>query len=146
MNTELDNDMPPEGFVQLRDRAEAEMFAGPFYERQLPDGARQIGFRVTSRKLNKMGMCHGGVLALFADIQGSVIKRRLKISVDTPTINLGIDFVAPARAGAWVWSQPELVRHSGGLLFFQSMVHADEQICIRVSGIYRLRPGGFTAG
>jgi len=142
MITETDDDAPPSGFEPLRDRPDAELFAGPFYERELPDGTRQLGFRVTERKLNNMGMCHGGVLALFADIQAGVIKRAMKISADAPTINLSIDFVAPARLGAWVWSRPEVVRQTGGLLFLQSMVHADDQICLRLSGIYRLRPRG----
>lgn len=132
-------DNPPEGFVPLPDRAEIENSAGPFYGRLMADGATQLGFRVTARKLNNMGICHGGVLAMFADIQGSVVKRRLNILADSPTINLGIDFVAPAREGAWVWSQPELVRHTGGMIFFQSLVHADSDICMRVNGIYRLK-------
>jgi len=97
---------------------------------------------VTPSKLNTMGACHGGVLAMFADIQGSVVKRRLNIEADGPTINLGIDFVAPVRAGACVWWQPELVRHTGGLLFFQSMIHADDEVCVRVNRAYRLQPTG----
>lgn len=135
-----EEDNPPEGYAPLRDRAEIENFAGPFYERLMDDGASQLGFRITARKLNKMGACHGGVLAMFADIQGSVVKRRLNVTADTPTINLGIDFVSPARAGAWVWSQPQLVRYTGGMIFFHSLVHADSEVCMRVNGIYRLRP------
>ncbi|MBX3573546.1 MAG: PaaI family thioesterase [Mesorhizobium sp.] len=142
MQTVDDEDNPPEGFVQLADRPEIEKSAGPFYERILEDGRRQLGFRVSARKLNKMGACHGGVLAMFADIQGSVVKRRLGITADTPTINLGMDFVAPAREGAWVWSEPGLVRHTGGMIFFQATVHADSEVCMRVNGIYRIRPSG----
>lgn len=142
MHPDPDEDNPPEGFVPLGARAEIEKSVGPFYERQMEDGTQQLGFRITPRKLNKMGACHGGVLAMFADIQGTLLKRRLAIAADTPTINLGMDFVAPARAGAWVWSQPELVRHTGGMLFFQAIVHADSEICMRVNGIYRLRPAG----
>lgn len=140
MHVRSDEDHPPEGFSPLVDRAEIEQSAGPFYERLMDDGSRRLGFRVTARKLNKMGACHGGVLAMFADIQGSVVKRRLAIAADTPTVNLGMDFVAPAREGAWVWSQPELVRHTGGMIFFQATVHADEEVCMRVNGIYRIRP------
>jgi len=142
MHWDEGQDNPPEGFTRLEDRAEIENSAGPFYERLMSDDWLQLGFRVTPRKLNKMGACHGGVLAMFADIQGSVVKRRLKLAGDSPTINLGMDFVSPARSGTWVWSQPELVRHTGGMLFFQAIVHADSEICMRVNGIYRLRPEG----
>lgn len=142
----MDDDNPPDGFVMLADRPEAERFAGPFYERALADGARQLGFRVSRRKLNKMGVCHGGILALFADIQGSPLKRALGIAMDSPTINLTVDFVASAPAGAWVQSQPELVRKTGGLMFFESKFLADGELCARVNGIYRLKPGGHRKG
>ena len=142
MIAHTEKDEPPAGFVELTGRPEAERFAGPFYERTLDDGIRQLGFRVTPRKLNKMGVCHGGALALFADIQSGALKRSLGLAVDSPTINLTIDFVASAPKGSWVQSQPELVRQTGGLLFFESKLLADGHICARVNGIYRLRPGG----
>ena len=132
-------DRSPQGFTPLRGRADIESFAGPFYERQMEDGVWRLGFRVTRAKLNKMGVCHGGVLAMFADIQGNAVKRRLNITGDTPTVSLGMDFVAPAPEGAWVWSQPEPLRQTGSLIFFQAIVHADDDICMRVNGIYRLK-------
>lgn len=138
----LNEDNPPDGFEVLTNRPDVEAFAGPFYERRAADGSRQLGFRVTRRKLNKMGVCHGGVLALFADIQGSPLKRSLGLAMDSPTINLNIDFVASAAAGAWVQSQPELVRQTGGLLFFEARFLADGLLCARVNGIYRLKPDG----
>ncbi|WP_202313396.1 PaaI family thioesterase [Mesorhizobium sp. L-8-10] len=138
----MEEDDPPQGFFILGERPEVEVFAGPFYERLLADGQRQLGFRVTPRKLNKMGVCHGGVLALFADIQGGPLKRALNLAVDSPTINLSMDFVASAPRGSWVQSQPQLVRQTGGLLFFESKLHADGELCARVSGIYRLKPNG----
>lgn len=139
MTADPEEDLPPDGFVVLENRAEAEASAGPFYERRSPDGRWQLGFRVTARKLNKMGVCHGGILATFADIQGSALKKSLGLRLLSPTVNLSLDYVAPARAGAWVESQPELVRQTETLLFFQSIFRADGIACVRASGIYRLR-------
>lgn len=136
-----DEDAAPDGFVRMTGRAALEELAGPFYERRLPDGAAQLGFRVTARKLNRMGACHGGLLALFADLQGGPVKRLLGIAGDSPTISLCVDFVAPAREGAWVHSEPKLVRRTGGLLFFEARFYADGAPCARISGIYRLKPG-----
>jgi uncharacterized protein (TIGR00369 family) len=138
MEIDFREDRPPEGYRPLLGRADAERTAGPFYERQTDEGHWQLGFRVTSRKLNKMGVCHGGVLATFADIQGGALKKSLGLMVDSPTINISIDYVGPAPAGAWVHSTPELVRHTGRLLFFQAIFYADEVVCARASGIYRL--------
>jgi len=139
MNHLDDNDAPPEGFVRLTDRAAIEGIAGPFYQRLVEGAPPQLGFRVTPRKLNKMGVCHGGLLALFADLQGGPVKRLLDIEGDSPTVNLGIDFVAPVPAGAWVHSQPQLVRRTRGMLFFEAKFFADGELCARISGIYRLK-------
>lgn len=139
LDISLDADNPPEGFELLAGRAEAEAFAGPFYQRRAADGQWQLGFRVTRRKLNKMGVCHGGVIALFADIQGTALKKTLGLNVESPTINISIDYAAAAPAGAWIQSQPQLVRRTPTLLFFQSLFFADDTVCARASGIYRLR-------
>lgn len=133
-----ETDRPPAGFRPLLGRAEVEMVAGPFYERRTADGQCQLGFRVTPRKLNRMGVCHGGVLAVFADIQGSALKKSLDLVAESPTVTLGIDYAAPAHAGAWVQSQPELVRQTATLLFFHALFYADDTLCARASGIYYL--------
>lgn len=135
---------PPAGFEAMAGRAAVERLVGPFYERMGPDGRWQLGFRVTPVKLNQMGVCHGGVIALFADIQGSVLKRTLGLVAKTPTVRLDLDYVGPARPGAWVQAEPRVVAVTRGLLFFESLVLADDVACARVSGIYRIlaRSGG----
>lgn len=74
----------------------------------------------------------------FADLQGSALKKELKLKLKSPTVNLSLDYVAPAREGAWVHSEPQLVRQTGALLFFQTVIYADGAPCVRASGIYRL--------
>lgn len=139
---EIDDD-PPDGFVEMKGRAVVEQRIGPFYERRTSSGGWQLGFRVTGTKVNAMGICHGGLIAMFGDIQGSVLKRSLDIvGRKTPTVRLDIDYVAPARLGSWVEAEPRVVSVTRGLLFFEAMVLADGEPCARMSGIYRILPEG----
>lgn len=131
-------DAPPEGFTQLTGRMPIEAHAGPFYERCTERGVWQLGFRVTTAKLNGFGICHGGVLATFADIQGSALKKTLGLKGKSPTVTLSLDYAGPAPEGAWVQSTPELVRETGSMLFFRALIEADGVPCLRASGIYRL--------
>lgn len=133
-----DDDCPPEGYALLPNRPEIELFAGPHYIRQELEGWR-LGFRVKRRHLNKMGVCHGGVLGLFADLQGTAIKRNERLNVDSPTITVSLDFAAPARLGDWVHAAPTLVRRTPAMIFFSALIMAEEEIAARASGIYRLR-------
>lgn len=132
------DDNPPEGFHPIPDRPAIEAHTGPVYQREIAPGRWQLGFRVTTAKLNPMGFCHGGVLATFADTQGTALKRALGLAVASPTVNLTLDYVSPAAEGDWVWSEPELLRETGTLLFFQSLLKVEDRVCVRVSGIYRL--------
>lgn len=133
-------DNPPDGFVLLPDRAECEMFAGPYYLRGM-DGVWSMGFRVHPRHLNRMGVCHGGMMATFADALGTAIKRGTGLRVETPTITLTVDYVAPVRAGAWVEATPHLVAQTRSLLTFDSMITADGKSAARMNAIYRIAAG-----
>lgn len=142
MNTDFEDlraaDAPPSGFRPLSARSEVEKAVGPFYERETADGPRQMVFRVTQSKLSANGVCRGGVLASFADIQGTALKHTLGIDASTPTISLNLDFVAPAPAGVWVQSEPRLVRRTRRIPVSHSMIYARDVLCARASGIYWL--------
>lgn len=130
------SDNPPSGFTLLENRSEGEHYTGPYYQRET-GSTFSLGFRVARRHLNRMENCHGGILATFADIQGTAICRQFGLPSGTPTISLSLDFVAPVRLGAWVEATPELVKLTGRLIFFQAMITADDTVALRVSGIYR---------
>ena len=114
---------------------------GPLYA--CWDGQRvRLGFRVEARHCNPMNICHGGMLATFADMlipvvnmyQGSSQRRFL------PTISLQIDYLSPARLGAWVQGEGSVLRTSRNLLFGQGLVGADGEPVLRASGIFKLGP------
>ena len=93
----------PGGFRVARISGDFIAFNGPLYARLL-DGRVQLGFRVEQRHTNPLGICHGGMFAIFADMLVPCTNM-----VDTsrerrflPTISLNIDYLGPSRLGAWV--------------------------------------------
>jgi acyl-coenzyme A thioesterase PaaI-like protein len=75
---------------------------GPLYGKW--DGARLLmGFRVEERHCNPGQVVHGGMMATFADML-LPIAARMQSKADVgfaPTVNLTLDFLAPARLGSW---------------------------------------------
>ena len=129
----------PEGFRAVAMGGPFMAHTGPLYARWT--GSRvQMGFRVEHRHCNPLDICHGGMLATFADmlmpfvaIYQSDAERRF-----LPTINLQIDYLGPAPRGAWVQGEGELLRRTRNLVFAQGLVTADGQPALRVSGIFKL--------
>jgi uncharacterized protein (TIGR00369 family) len=138
--TTTDDDAPPAGFLPLTGRAECEAFAGPYYLAE-SDGVWSMGFRVQPRHLNKMGVCHGGIMATFADALGTAVKRGQGLRVETPTITLTVDYVAPVRPGTWVQATPQLVMQTRKLLNFHSLITADGETVARMNCIYKIAAG-----
>ena len=133
---EIGADNPPSGYVPLEGRCEGEHYTGPYFICAQGSSVK-LGFRVAQRHLNRMGVCHGGMLATFADIQGTAICHRLGLANGTPTISLSLDYVAPVKLGDWVESAPELVKLTGRMIFFRALVTANGAVALRVNGIYR---------
>jgi uncharacterized protein (TIGR00369 family) len=135
------NDAPtiPAGF-------RAAPIGGPFLAHNGPLHARlegerlQLGFRVEERHTNPLRICHGGMLATFADMLLPMViiyepghERRF-----LPTISLQVDYLAPAPLGAWVQGQGEVLRRTRSMVFAQGLVTADGVPAVRVSGIFKL--------
>lgn len=133
-------DRPPEGFVPLDNATAAEAFNGPYYIRRR-DGRASVGFRVQDRHLNAAGICHGGILAVFADMQGYAIEVG-NFSGAAPTITLSLDFLAAVRAGDWVEATPEITRDTRSLTFFRSLMTVKGAAVAACNGIYKKRSSG----
>lgn len=114
---------------------------GPLYARH--DGeALRLGFRVEERHCNPMGMCHGGWLASFADMQLPFAARAqggLAMHF-LPTISLSVDYLAPAKLGAWVEGRTEVLKRTKRLVFAQMTATADGEICLRADGTFKIGP------
>jgi len=138
----------PEGFKATTIGGAFLAHNGPLYAR-LQGERVQLGFRVGARHTNPLDICHGGMLATFADMllpcvilyQPGFEPRFL------PTISLQVDYLAQAVRGAWVQGEGEVLRRTRSMVFAQGLVTADGVPAMRVSGIFKLgSPIGASTG
>lgn len=129
----------PEGFAPFK-------FSMGFIEANGPlcgkwDGERLLmGFRVGPRQCNPGQVCHGGMLATFADMLLPIASRfqaNMELGM-MPTVNLTCDFLAPAPLGSWVEGKAEPVKITKNLLFAQGSVTADGNLVLRANGIFKI--------
>ena len=136
----------PAGFRPVSAFAPTDFIAvnGPLYLRhEVVDGLTQVqvGFRVEPRHCNPMGDCHGGMMATFCDmlLPLSIHRKHRDIGLRfLPTVSLQIDYMAPARLGAWVQGEAEVLRVTRRLVFSQGIVTADGTPAVRVSAIFKI--------
>ena len=93
----------PEGFAPFKLAMGFLAANGPLYGKW--DGDRMLlGFRVEARHCNPGNVCHGGMLATFADML-LPIAARFQSKTDMgflPTVSLTCDYLAPAPLDAWI--------------------------------------------
>jgi acyl-coenzyme A thioesterase PaaI-like protein len=85
-------------------------------------------------------MCHGGMLATFADmlIPCAAMYQKEMERRFLPTISLQIDYMGAAPLGAWVQGEADVLRTTRNMLFGQGLVTADGEPALRVSGIFKI--------
>jgi uncharacterized protein (TIGR00369 family) len=135
----------PESFRPLRFNVGFIAAIGPLYGKW--DGTGLVmGFRVEPRHCNPGNVAHGGMLATFADMfipMGAQLQGKVDVGF-APTVNLTLDFIAPARLGAWVEGRAEFLRSGKSLFFAQGMATADGELCLRANAIFKVTaPRGF---
>jgi uncharacterized protein (TIGR00369 family) len=134
-------DIPP-GFKAMPMGGDFVGNNGPFYLRHEGDLVL-MGFRVEKRHTNPLGNCHGGMLATFCDMLMPISIHRKSAEVGMrflPTINLQIDYLAPAPLGAWVEGEVQVLRVTRSIVFAQGLVTADGTTALRTSGIFKIGP------
>lgn len=137
----------PEGFREARIHGDFIAFNGPLYARLGGDGI-VLGFRVEQRHTNPLGICHGGMLATFADmlVPCTAMYEPGRERRFLPTISLQIDYLGPSPLGAWVQGEAQILRTTRNLVFGQGLVHVDGAPALRFSGIFKLGPAWGQAG
>lgn len=126
---------------ELRDCGEFSQLTGPYFttgERLDSGEVARFGFRVERPHCNLRPVCHGGMLATFADL---ALARGLKVAgnlpTPLPTISLSLDYLAPAALGAWVDARVTVSRIGRTTGFVSAMLHADGVPVLRASGVFR---------
>jgi uncharacterized protein (TIGR00369 family) len=93
---------PPEGFEPFSFDGPFNQVLGSIYHKEI-NGMTACGFYVTEAQTNSIGICHGGALMSFADIAlACAIASKMDAYAGLPTINLTVDFLAPATVGMWL--------------------------------------------
>ena len=132
----------PPGFRAIPRMGDFIAVNGPLCLRHEGDLVR-LGFRVDQRHTNPLGICHGGMMATFCDMLLPMTIHRKSREVGLrflPTLNLQVDYLAPAPLGAWVEGEGQVLRTTRTLVFAQGLVTADGTPCARVSGIFKIGP------
>ena len=129
----------PEGFRAVKVGGAFIAHNGPLYGKWT--GQRLLlGFRVEQQHTNPLKICHGGMMAAFADMlipcaamyQFEMERRFL------PTISLQLDYMGASPLGAWVQGEADVLKTTRNMLFGQGLVSADGQPVLRLSGIFKM--------
>ena len=141
-NLQRDAIVIPDGFKPMLIGVGGDFISvnGPLYIRH--EGALvQLGLRVERRHCNPMGNCHGGMLASFGDMVLPMCMHRKAPEIGNkflPTINLQLDYLAPAPLGAWLTGEAEVLRITRSMVFGQGLIRADGLAAVRISGIFKI--------
>ncbi len=135
----------PEGFEPHYRKSPATDAWEPLYSRR-KNGIVEIGLVAGKPHSNSRGFLHGGVLATLADNAMGLSyheTRVLLLGKDEAaksglTVNLSVDFVSAARAGAWLQITPRVLRAGKATGFVDATIAADDEIIARASAIFRV--------
>ena len=98
-----------------------------------------LGFRVLKHHLNHTGFCHGGSIAMFADMQLMAVKHLTDHQQKHhPTKNLNIDYIAPINLDAWIEMEVELVRVTKTTIYTHSIMKVDGKVSVRCTAAYHI--------
>jgi acyl-coenzyme A thioesterase PaaI-like protein len=129
---------PPPGFDPIRHGENFNSHAGPFFYRATKDSF-VTGFRIMAHHLNPVGMIHGGMSVVFADMSlGLGLAIKCDVPIFTPTVNLTVDFLAGGKLGAWVESDVKVIRRTRSMLFGETLLTADGTPFLRCSGVMKI--------
>lgn len=130
----------PDGFRRALPGSPFGATAGPFYQRDEPDGRFVRAFRVLEKHTNRAGICHGAMLVALADgVMGQTVGRELDQAA--VTVRLSTSFLAPARRGDWVECRAEIVRATASLVFLRAAATVRRRTVLTADGVFQqVRP------
>jgi uncharacterized protein (TIGR00369 family) len=131
----------PAGFRAIQVGGSFIAHNGPLYGQWTGERVL-LGFRVERRHTNPLNICHGGMMAAFADMMvpcAAMYQQGLERRF-LPTISLQMDYMGPSPLGAWVQGEAEVLKTTRNMLFGRGLVTADGQPVLRMSGIFKMGP------
>lgn len=132
----------PDGFRRFRESNQFVAVNGPLFLRG--EGRDfTLAFRVEERHCNRIGICHGGMLATFADVLLPAGTRQQVPNLEhyfLTTVTLQLDYIATVRVGSWVEGRMEVLRSTRTMVFVQGLVTSDGNLVLRCSGVFKVGP------
>jgi acyl-coenzyme A thioesterase PaaI-like protein len=127
----------PEDFTPLLTAGQFVGVNGPIYMRV---SDRSLGFRVRPAHCNPIGICHGGWLATFLDMQLPASARHGADPIDgfPATVSLSLDYISGVEVGSWVEGRATILDRKGSLIFTQAVATSFGSIVVRGSGVYKV--------
>ena len=130
----------PEGFERHTRRSGLTDPWEPIYARR-STGRVSLAIRATSTHANSRGFVHGGLLTALADNAMGLCCGEQVANTSLVTVSLSVDFVGSAKVGQWLEIRPEVIKTGQSLCFASALVLADDTVCARASGVFKLVSG-----
>ena len=113
----------------------------PIYARRSDRGV-SLAIRAGAAHANSRGFVHGGLITALADnAMGLSCGQQIADASGLFTVSLSIDFVGFAKVGQWLEIRPEVIRTGKSLCFASAFVLADDSVCARASGVFKVVSG-----
>jgi uncharacterized protein (TIGR00369 family) len=126
----------PPGFVPFPDQGPFLEHIGPVHVRE-EGGELVLGLRAQDRHANHRGTVQGGLLSTFADFAlGRAIEADADDGRDRATVSLTVDFLKPARPGAWIESRTRVDRVGGTLAFADCSLTIEGREIVRARAVW----------
>jgi uncharacterized protein (TIGR00369 family) len=126
----------PEGFERLPEGFGFADSLQPSYGK-VDESEACFGLVVEQHHCNMMGICHGGVLMTLADMAGAAgINLARGELAGSPTINLNIDLISPARLGTWVQASIDQVSIKRRFGFCRGSISNESGVVAQFSGTF----------
>ena len=126
----------PEGWREIARLSPFNALVGPLYERGAGENL-SLGLRIETKHTNSRGICHGGVLATFADLAlGYAMEARGEIASRFVTVNLSLDYAGAAKVGDWIESVVEVQRIGARLAFANCYLLSAGERIVRASAVF----------
>ena len=137
-NGPADEDLVPEGFERHTRHSGLTGPWEPIYARPSTRGI-SLAIRASAAHANSRGFVHGGLIAALADnAMGLSCGQQVANTSGLVTISLSVDFVGFAKVGQWLEIRPEVLKTGKSLCFATALALADESVCARASGVFKL--------
>ncbi|CAA9500135.1 MAG: hypothetical protein AVDCRST_MAG17-1324 [uncultured Solirubrobacterales bacterium] len=126
----------PAGFAVFPKQGPFLHTVGPIHVREGGDEL-VLGLRAEDRHANHRGTVQGGLLSTFADFAlGRAIDADAEDDKDRATVSLTVDFLKPAKPGAWIESRTRVDRVGSTLAFADCSLTVEGREIVRARAVW----------